>query len=273
MLDVLSSRGIVAADAHVHVHPQADVGALLDAACNHFGALARELGAHEVRAALLLAEMRGARWFERTRERSSTVAGDWRLDADPLDPCVLRALRGDAQIALVAGRQVATREGLEVLALATETHHADGESLAATLDAVVRDADAIAVLPWAAGKWLGARGRLVREALRAQRACVGDNGGRPAFWRDADVLGPDARRRALVLPGSDPLPLVGEERRVGAFGFWVEAATPWRRPAAEIRALLATLPPERVHSYGHAERPWRFVRNQVALRLAARRSA
>lgn len=269
-------RAIVAADAHVHVHPHADPGALLDAAWSSFEALADDVGAHELRAALLLAEMRDARWFAQTRTRGQRVAGRWRIAPDPADECTLRAVRDRAQIALIAGRQIVTREGVEVLALATVAEYPDGESLAATLEAIRATPGAVAVLPWGAGKWLGARGRLVRDALRESRLpvlCIGDNAGRPFFWHDRDVLGDEARRHVRVLPGSDPLPLPHEEQRVGSFGFWIEHECEWRRPAAELRALLATTPPQCVHAYGRTERLWRFVRNQVALRLATGRAS
>ena len=66
---------------------------------------------------------------------------------------------------VIAGRQIITRERLEVLALCTAKEFADGEEVETVLDKV-RRAGGLPVLPWGAGKWWGTRGRIVTELLR-----------------------------------------------------------------------------------------------------------
>jgi hypothetical protein len=79
------------------------------------------------------------------------------------------------------------------------------------------------------------------------------------------------RARIRIVPGSDPLPLPGEEQRIGAYGFTVEAALPADRPAAALLALLAGA--AALVPYGRRERLARFVRNQLAMQIAKRRAA
>jgi hypothetical protein len=185
----------------------------------------------------------------------------------PHDPLMLEAQRGDCSLHIVAGRQIVTAERIEVHALAMRQTIADGQTLRATLEEV-RASDALVVLPWGVGKWLGRRGRLVAEALAADLGTVwlSDNGGRPWFWRDALLARAPAAGRP-VLRGSDPLPLPGEERRVGSFGCWLRGSV---ATAAALIARIRSSTPADLHPYGNSESLARFLRNQSALRLRRR---
>ena len=82
-------------------------------------------------------------------------------------------------LVLVAGRQIQTLEGLEALALGTDSEFPDGLELTAAL-AEVRASGALAVLPWGFGKWWFRRGQLARKAIDSAAAnefFLGDNRG------------------------------------------------------------------------------------------------
>jgi hypothetical protein len=174
---------------------------------------------------------------------------------------------GRLPLLVVAGRQIVTAEKLEVLALGTRDALPDGAPLPAVLG-WCRQQEALAVLPWGVGKWLGRRGTLVTEALAGEdprHFALGDNGGRPGFWRVAAFDA--ARRRGMkILPGSDPLPLAGQSARIGRFGFGLEIEMDDRAPA---RSLLAALgdPGTAIEPFGAPRPLHRFVAEQVALRL------
>ncbi|MGH8494720.1 MAG: hypothetical protein ACREVN_01130 [Gammaproteobacteria bacterium] len=163
-----------------------------------------------------------------------------------------------------------SREGLEILTLASGARVRDGLPAEETIE-VALEAGAVTVLPWAVGKWLGQRGRLVRELIAsgfARDLMLGDISGRPSFWMDPAQLQQGRRKGMRILPGTDPLPLRGEERRVGSFGCTLEARLSGSRPAEDLKRVL------RDHSihwrpYGQLENPFRFLRNQLALRFPA----
>ena len=265
-------------DGHVHVHGCFDVAKVLDAAADNFAAAARALGGERgYDAVLCLVESRGERFLDGVRTgRIGRVwrgrHGYWEVE-ESCEPETLVVRRGGTKLNVIAGRQLVTRERLEVLALGTTASLPEGEAMETTL-AAVRDVGAAAVLPWGVGKWLGARGAVVARVLadpKWRHVLLGDNGNRLG-------LGPDPRqfelaRRAgrAVLPGSDPLPLPGEEARVGAYGFAVDVALDPLRPAAALLALLQSGSAYVV--FGRREPLTRFVGNQLALKLKSRRSA
>ncbi len=253
-------------DAHVHVHAAGDAAALLDAALANFTQAAARLSLGDWRGALLLSEMKQTAWFESVVAAGAVSVGKWQVTADPEDALLLRARGHGQELLVIAGRQVVTAEGVEVLTLATRERLPDGQSLDQTLRAASM-AGALAVLPWAAGKWLGARGRLVNDALRRQQPAVsaGDSGGRPAWWPVPQLALATGRP---VISGTDPLPIRGDLQRVGSFGSWIAATPPASRPGAWLRDRLAAAQPGEVQPFGAPLPSMAFVRSQVALRVA-----
>jgi hypothetical protein len=258
---------VTVVDAHVHVHPGTEAGALLDSAARNLAAVATEIGAQTWQGVLMLAEMRGTDWFGSTRRRAPQAPG-WSIEPVADDPASLSATKPGVDLTIIAGRQVVTAEGIEVLALATTAGIDDGLSLADTISAAVGHG-ALVVLPWGAGKWLGLRGRLVGEAVAAgtQPVFVGDNGGRPSFWPEPAVFGGAHAKGRPVLSGTDPLPLPGEERRVGSFGFWLHDSLTAEAPSRSLRERLLGASADNVFRFGHLQGAVRFLKSQVQLRM------
>lgn len=262
------TRAVVFMDAHVHVYPGADAGALLDAAHRNFLASAAALDLPDWQGMLLLTETCRDDWFN-TGVAPDGRVGPWQLHRLPGDDISLRAERDGKVLTLVAGRQIVTAERLEVHAIGTRTRIADGANLERTL-AAVDQAGAAGVLPWGVGKWTGSRGRLLNALLAdpARNAlALSDNGGRPALWFDRRLAGRGGRP---ILRGTDPLPLPGEERRVGESGCCLAGVVDPDRPGTWIRERLRSLRAAEVRTYGPPERFLRFLYNQVALRLRNR---
>lgn len=260
-------------DAHVHVHTCYEAGRTFAAAHAHLSAAAHGEGFHGV---LLLSEGAGEDFFGRARalaSRGETLC-DWRFDVTA-EPESLTVSRAEARLHLVAGRQIACAEDLEVLALATPQRFDDGRPIRDVLR-WARDAGALPVIPWGAGKWLGARGDLLRALLAESQGVelyVGDESGRPVFWPTPRHLSEAAARGVPNLPGTDPLPFPHETERAGSFGFRLRlpagAAFDPARPAASVRSAIRA--GGRVETFGRLEGPLRFLRNQVAMQLRKRR--
>ncbi len=255
-------------DGHVHLYAGADRGHFLAAALNNMAAAAQGRGLARWSACLLFAETARDDAFDALRN-ARTLPEGWRLQPLPDDPAAItfRRTKDDAALTVIAGRQIITEEGLEVLALATARRFDDGQP-ARTVLGQLRAAAIPAVLPWGVGKWLGRRGRLV-DALLAEMGgpglLLGDNAGRPPGWPRPRLFAAGAACGVRVLPGTDPLPLAGAETGVGRFGFMLEGGLDPDRPARDIAQRLTGLNTQ-PEIFGRRRSLVAVLREQIALR-------
>ncbi len=257
-------------DTHVHFHACFQRDAFLDAALGNFTRGAEELGVSgPFTGCLMLAETAGERYFLRWQRHEDGVKfGAW--DFEPtVDPAALIARRraDGARLLLLAGRQVRSREGLEVLGLATLEEFPDGLPFDDAL-ARVRWSGALTVIPWGFGKWWLYRGALVEKVVcRSERPgiCLGDNAGRPGIGGQPRLFREAEARGIPVLPGSDPLPFPEQAGRAGAYGLLLAEGFDEQQPARSLRqALRALTAPPR--TYGRCRDLTGFCQDQLALR-------
>jgi hypothetical protein len=245
-------------DCHVHFHPSFQPAAFIDAA---LAAFRRASGGAEVIGALCIADARGQRGFERLKHSR----GDWDIVGTAEATSFLIG-RGSDVLAVVAGRQAATAERLEVLQLGSAGALPDGEPLAPTL-ARARVNGGLAVVPWGFGKWSFARGRLVRELIeRGDGTLVlGDTGNRSAAFRAHAALRAARARGIPILPGSDPLPVPSHATRAGSCGVRVACVPDLDFPTQQLLALLA----QRTQPETFCTRSTlpRVVADQIAIRM------
>jgi len=262
-------------DAHTHIYDCFDKAAFFRGASANFQHAARHLGRPSAPiGCLLLTERQDGHYFRQIYDGVDTDnVGGWVFSRTAED-CSLLAQRHDGsetELLIVAGRQVATRERLEVLALGTGETFSDGLALPMALAAVV-ESGAVAVLPWGFGKWWFDRGRQIRNALDAGvpgQVFVGDNGGRPGLIPRPKQFGIAARRGIFDLPGSDPLPFRSEEARAGSFGFILDGAIDRLRPADGLKKLIRRQSTQPT-LYGQQESVQRFVVNQLRIHALKR---
>ena len=259
-------------DAHVHLHPLFDLAGFVTSAARNVATAARSLGVAEEDAigVLLLSEGANEAAFARLGSAADLGAPAWTVDATR-EPESLRVREGGRlRMIVVAGRQIVTREGVEVLSLLCGENVADGMPLDDTIE-VVRLGDGIPVLPWGFGKWTMRRGALVAAVLRSRPRDVflGDNGGRLGAAPEPRLFAEARARGVWVLPGSDPLPFRSEQSRAGAFGFLADLRLDAERPAEALRGWLRTLR-EQPPRYGTLETLGRFCRNQARMQWRKR---
>ncbi len=262
----------VHADSHVHLHPGFPVSAFLDHAATN---LACGLSPKRWTGALFLTESRGVNRFEELASGAAADAGDWSI-RPTAEPNSVRADRTDGtRLVVISGRQIVTRERLEVLGLGILDEIADGGPIEETVERVL-EREGLAVLPWGFGKWWFSRGRVIEDLLSrvdSSRVFLGDNGGRLRHSPRPALFDVAERRGLRVLPGSDPLPFSREVRRVGRYGFVLEFEPDPDRPAASLLARLAA-PGPGFEPIGTRAGLLEFLRNQSAMqwRLRASRS-
>ncbi len=263
-------RGPLFVDAHAHFHRVFELPRFLSAAARNVGEAAIAGGLPEGPVGvLLLAEGRDEQAFERLQAGHSGVP-DWSIESTAEPESLLVRESGRLALMAMAGRQIVTSEGVEVLALLSAEPLTDGLSLTETM-AEIQRVDAVPVLPWGFGKWTLRRGSLVASLLRTGDGHVflGDNGGRPGSAPTPSLLVEARRRSVPVLPGSDPFPFRDEQSRIAAYGFIADVTIDADRPAAGLRAWLRALdgsPP----AYGRLETLGRFAWNQVRIQWRKR---
>ena len=259
-------------DGHVHIYDCYDVDTFFSTAFVNFS---REGGRLQAESSttyfMLMAEATGVYYFKQLREmalESRETSGSVRFEISD-DSFALHVYHNDfpsMRLIIVAGRQLITKERLELLALMTDEDFEDGLDLSATVDAVI-EAGGIPVCPWGAGKWLGQRGKVLEKYLMdpGELFFVGDSGGRPSFWPRPSLFD-TGNIVGRILSGSDPLPLVGEEIKVGCFGGVIPQDCPQDLPATFLRDQFRKSETI-ISAFGQACSPVSFIKNQIALRL------
>ncbi len=260
----------VLVDGHVHLHEGLEVPAFLDAAAANLTAAKPAGLAADAIGCLLLTESKGVDQFARLAE-GMAATGEWQVSATA-EPVSLIARRpGALPIVLVAGRQIICRERLEVLALATRAEFDDGLPLRDTV-AAIQAAGALAVVPWAFGKWWFGRRRVLEDLLRTVRPgdlFLGDNGNRARLSPPPAPFRAAAEKGLWILPGSDPLPLPAAADRAGSYGFVLEGRVSESHPARDVVRLIRQQRAQ-PRTFGRREALAPFVRNQIAMQLRKR---
>lgn len=273
------SSDLILVDGHVHFHRGFEAGPFLDSAHENFRDVARRMASDaSFVGVLLLTEGPGENGFERLvaqvnqqNETKEGVTSPWSTQDTEEHISVRFTAEAHAPILVVAGRQIPTRDRLEVLAIGTRREFEEGKRIRALIQDVTR-AGALPVIPWGAGKWMGRRGRLVDELITDPDLppfFLGDSGNRPQFWPRPGQLRRAEEEGIGILSGSDPLPFSGEARRVGGFGSALSGAGDSLEIDAAASSLKRSLmaPSTSLHPFGRLESPLRFARNQLKMQF------
>ena len=222
-------------DFHGHLYPRYDLDNLFRSLIAHSRRRFPESDGIPV---FCLAERAGQQWFAETRTQ-----GVHRLDcgwiAEPCEDGLSIRLEKDGRILfIVAGRQIISAERLEVLSLALDLSMDDGSPTEHVIERIL-ESEGVPILPWSPGKWMGHRGEIVQQMLDRfgpKKIAVGDTIMRPTFYSGGWVFRESRKAGFIHLPGSDPLPISGEEKQVGRYSALIDI--PCKQPGAEIRDFI-----------------------------------
>ena len=277
----MSASYEVLLDAHVHYHPCFSRAEFFSAAVRNFDAGATQLGLDGPRlGGLMFTESRGDNAFQAMAARAKPAPPadlaerHWWFRPSGEDNALWAALGPEesASLLLIAGRQMVTSEGLEVLALGCARELPDGMELTEAIGAVLSEG-AIPVVPWGFGKWWLGRGQLVTELLAGDvggRYFLGDNAGRPQALARSHLFDRGIARKVFVLPGSDPLPFRRQMGKAGLCGFRLGPGFEIDRPASSIIASLRSCDRQPA-TFGTYESLGTFALDQLAMQFRKRR--
>jgi hypothetical protein len=221
-------------DAHIHLYPCYNLGTALNS-------LRANLAVGKETCCLaFLAERSDCHFFAEFRDRLLPLTGA-RLRVEQRENALLLREEGYPDLYIFPGRQINSRERVEILSLITDRPVPDGLPAQETVIRV-RAAGGLPVVSWAPGKWLFARRKVVEGLLAVKgpgTLLVGDTSLRPR-----GLPMPQLMKRALAMgyglvAGSDPLPFSGEERMLGGYGMEVTAPFDPADPAGSVRAILS----------------------------------
>jgi hypothetical protein len=268
------NNGWILADGHVHIHDPLIEYSCLDWALKNFSKVAGLLNlTGYIDHILFLAESASANWF--AKQYSLAVQSLFnppdRYRCSVTEENMSLCFENDSadRLFVIAGRQIISSERLEVLALGLNGDYPDGQPLRKIISDI-RESDCIAVLPWGVGKWLGARKYIITSLLADipdTGIFLGDSGNRPFFWPLPAFFNPSGQGGLGNLPGSDPLPLAHQEKRIGSFGFLLQGPLNQHLPFQELKKrLIEDSTP--IRTFGETERLFPFLWNQTAMQLS-----
>lgn len=266
---------LVLVDAHVHIYNCFDLALQLRTAFQNFKSYAAMTSPQsEWAGCLLLTESHGFDWFESLYPAIGDpiqhgAAPGWVFHRTQERESIKAFGPNSEKLFIVDGRQIIVAENLEVLALCTREKVPDGQPMVSIVSRI-RDAGGLAVVPWGAGKWWFGRGRFLERFMReATDLCLGDNANRPTFLASPRHFALADELRIPVLPGTDPLPMAGEESRTGSFGFALRGVNVSDQPGQAIRDAVLDNEIE-IRPYGPLESMPRFFVNQLKINVSKR---
>lgn len=262
---------LVLLDTHVHYHPFCGVSEFFDCAWKNFqnAAATFEEDADFMGIVCLLETGDSSRFAEISGgAQGSSFWGQWRIDANFDGEFLVAEGAGAEKIYVVPGRQVVTIENLEVLIIGLLEGIPSEESLAFYLEKYSETH--LVILPWGAGKWLGRRGLVLKETMHQLsylEYVVGDSGVRPSFWQNVPQFEDAKQLGKHILFGSDPLPVAGQQRKVGSCGAGFYSNQVAEQLVLNLRSTILGLTTEEVSRYGELDGLFGFIYNQFLLRL------
>ncbi|MFA9479104.1 hypothetical protein ACERK3_12500 [Phycisphaerales bacterium AB-hyl4] len=264
-----TSAPLALIDAHVHLHPRFDLPVMFDhAAVNIARAAARLHLPPQPLGILMLTESLNVDRFAELSRRLGQRLGRWHVHPRDENESLQLVRDTGQQLTLIAGRQIVTRERLEVLALGTRRRFDDHQPIEDIIHQLKRTT-ALTVIPWGFGKWTGKRGQTLRQLLQSPLAdglFLGDNAGRPQHTPTPSLFHLARQHAVRLLPGTDPLPLPRQQHRAGRFGFILPIPPDNTRPFHTLHHLLHHhLAQPRI--FGRRDGYLAFIAAQLALRL------
>ncbi len=244
-------------DTHVHLYPAHDFARTFDSFRRRTAAFGAGLGA------MFLVEREGQDEFARLAGGGDALPRGVALARREDAALLLRHESGGPPVAVVAGRQIACAERVEILALGTRETFPDGLPAADAVERA-RRADALPVLAWGVGKWMFGRARVVDALLRrfpAEELSLGDTSLRPVFWPAPRPMAVAATLGRRVLHGSDPLPPAYEQTRAGQWGDLADE--PFDTTGPLLGPLLAILRDAPLATVGRRAGLFQFLRRML----------
>lgn len=232
-------------DGHVHLYPEYNLQSAFKIGIENMKSALRKSKLNSSTQPItvwLLTERWDCHFFRQISESAKKFSSNGlTIQPSPEKEAILFQENGRISHLILAGRQLVSNDGLEVLSLATDLFVEDRKFSTGELIQKVNESGGVPVLNWAPGKWFFNRGKIVREQIQNSKTntfVVGDNPLRCTLWPTPQIMKEATNKGFKLIAGSDPLPFVGEENNIGTYCFATHAPFDMKKPVASIRQIL-----------------------------------
>lgn len=270
-LKMMTEKRRLMIDGHVHIYDCYDLETFIETALKN---LEHYYYAHYSNGSLfarilLLTEGKKNDFFSQFKKNGSFPNGRGYKFLETKEEVSITLVKGNEPLCYVLkGRQIVTRENLEVLALVSNQAIEDGLPAETVIERLIEKHE-FAVLPWGFGKWFFKRGKIIRDLIEkyiSPYLLIGDNSARPTFWPTPGLFKLAQAYHIPLINGSDPLPFSEEVRKVGTYGFSVEGDFNPYEPAESLREILIA-PDTKIDLFGQRDRTIAFLKRQLKIHL------
>ncbi len=218
-------------DTHLHFYSCFDLKTALDnLRCN--------LAKHDKNALCIgiLTEASGCNFFNELNENPRKLINS-KVVVRSLNNAIYISESAFPDLYLLPGRQIITKENIEILSLLVDVKIKDGLQAQEVVDEIKRQ-NGIPILSWAPGKWFFERGKVIEKLIRSNKPgslLIGDTMLRPTIWLKPRLMKKAINRGFTVIGGSDPLPLAGEEKVMGKYATSISCDFDETNPTSSLR--------------------------------------
>ncbi|MDZ7318459.1 MAG: hypothetical protein ONB11_04845 [candidate division KSB1 bacterium] len=234
-------KATLAIDGHVHLYSVYDLPTAVDCGVRNLRTEASKINP-EVIPVWLLVERSDANFFEKIYHNPGQFSSNGiRFKKGPDDVTITVERDSRVLLYIFAGRQLVTREGLEVLSLISNLDIPDKQKSIDQIIHAVQESGGIPALNWAPGKWFFKRGQVIARQIQQRSVTeifIGETTLRHRLWPEPKLVKQARRKGFPIIAGSDPLPFKGEENGIGSFGFLISGAFDSAQPAQSLRAMM-----------------------------------
>lgn len=232
----------LAIDGHVHLYEVYDLKACVEKGVENLTRSIPTSRSSSVIPIWLLVERSDANFFDRIYQSPERYNCDG-IQFEPSQDRLTIIVQRDNQpkLYIFAGRQLVTKEGLEVLSLISNYKISDRQKTMDEVIEAVKDTGGIPALNWAPGKWFFQRGKVIAQQLQKRSVAeifIGETTLRHNLWPEPKLVRFARRRGFPIIAGSDPLPFPGEERGIGSFGFTIQGEFDDKNPALSLKEIM-----------------------------------
>jgi len=227
-------------DAHVHIYPQFDLINTINKSLLNFAKIkeTNHLPNKTIKV-WLLTEGQDYHFFSQEHALNNEYSIKQTGEKESL--VVINNHTNKPILYIIAGRQIVTKDKLEICALTTLFKPKDREFNTQDTIQSVLDLNGVAALNWAPGKWLFSRGKIVREVIEKNNPdslLISETTMRPTFWPTPSLMKIAINMGFKVIAGSDPLPFTKEENLIGSYCSLLKGSFNTEKPADSMRHLL-----------------------------------
>lgn len=255
-------------DSHVHIHKSFNPNTFFQNVFNNFEKMANEhFNKSQWIGVLCLTEMQGVNFFSKICSEDNFLSAElFTINTTDERISIIVENNKKQRIVIIAGKQIISKEGIEVLALFSDDQF-DEKIETSSLIKIINGKKGIPVLPWGVGKWIGNKGKVIKELLGSKlNFYIGDNSGRLKLLPEPSLFKTAINNNHFVLHGTDALPISTQVNKTGKFGFILDIDLDLNKPAEILKKKLLELKKQPT-SFGSLECPHTFFRNQILMQV------